>query len=135
MGGAGCPCHVLFCVVSSSNSWLVHELSFTFLAVLLSELYCSPSYEDDFAVHAVCSSCLIMSCVLEAVPLYELSCRFCFCSRSLLLSGSVLQVNHLFAGADGDVDGVLSFEEILNNHELFVGSEVLEPYLCTCIYC
>jgi hypothetical protein len=33
-------------------------------------------------------------------------------------------VNHLFAGADADVDGVLSFEEILNNHELFVGSEV-----------
>ncbi len=28
------------------------------------------------------------------------------------------------AGADTDVNGVLSFEEILDNHDLFVGSEV-----------
>jgi hypothetical protein len=36
----------------------------------------------------------------------------------------VIQVNHLMAGADTDVNGVLSFEEILDNHDLFVGSEV-----------
>ncbi|XP_023324145.1 reticulocalbin-2 [Eurytemora carolleeae] len=36
------------------------------------------------------------------------------------------EVNHLFAGADTDVDGVLSFQEILNNHELFVGSEATD---------
>lgn len=36
------------------------------------------------------------------------------------------EVNHLFAGADGDMDGQLSFEEILNNQELFVGSEVTD---------
>lgn len=36
------------------------------------------------------------------------------------------EVNHLFAGADGDVDGLLSFEEILNNHDLFVGSEATD---------
>merc|ERR1719414_1934951 len=34
------------------------------------------------------------------------------------------EVNHLFAGADEDVDGLLSKDEILNNHDLFVGGEV-----------
>merc|ERR1712242_1934 len=36
------------------------------------------------------------------------------------------EVNHLFAGADEDVDGILSTEEILKNHELFVGSEATD---------
>ena len=36
------------------------------------------------------------------------------------------EVNHLFAGADEDVDGVLSVAEILKNHELFVGSEATD---------
>ena len=35
-------------------------------------------------------------------------------------------MNHLFAGADKDNDGNLSFEEILDNHDLFVGSEVIK---------
>ena len=36
------------------------------------------------------------------------------------------EVNHLFAGADEDVDGLLTLTEILNNHELFVGSEATD---------
>jgi len=36
------------------------------------------------------------------------------------------EVNHLFAGADTDADGILSFPEILDNHDLFVGSEVTD---------
>ena len=39
------------------------------------------------------------------------------------------QVNHLFAGADQDVNGLLSFQEIIDNHDLFVGSEVTTPFL------
>jgi Ca2+-binding EF-hand superfamily protein len=36
------------------------------------------------------------------------------------------EVNHLFAGADDDVDGILSASEIVKNHELFVGSEATD---------
>jgi hypothetical protein len=36
------------------------------------------------------------------------------------------EVNHLFAGSDEDVDGKLSVDEILNNHDLFVGSEATD---------
>jgi len=36
------------------------------------------------------------------------------------------EVDHLFAGADADMDDVLKFEEILKNHELFVGSEATD---------
>lgn len=36
------------------------------------------------------------------------------------------EVNHLFAGADDDVDGILSLSEILDHHELFVGSEATD---------
>jgi len=36
------------------------------------------------------------------------------------------EVDHLFAGADSDLDGRLSFEEVLNNHDLFVGSEATD---------
>ncbi|QQP48731.1 Calumenin [Caligus rogercresseyi] len=36
------------------------------------------------------------------------------------------ETEHLLAGADDDHDGVLSFEEILNHHDLFVGSEVTD---------
>jgi Ca2+-binding EF-hand superfamily protein len=36
------------------------------------------------------------------------------------------EVNHLFAGADQDVNGMLSFQEIIDNHDLFVGSEATD---------
>jgi len=36
------------------------------------------------------------------------------------------EVNHLFAGADSDADGLLAFQEILDNHDLFVGSEATD---------
>merc|ERR1719225_2499597 len=36
------------------------------------------------------------------------------------------EVNHLFAGADEDVDGILSAAEIVKNHDLFVGSEATD---------
>ena len=36
------------------------------------------------------------------------------------------EAHHLFAGADEDVDGVLSIKEIIDNHELFVGSEATD---------
>jgi len=36
------------------------------------------------------------------------------------------EVDHLFSGADEDVDGQLTFKEILNNHDLFVGSEATD---------
>lgn len=32
-------------------------------------------------------------------------------------------MNHLFAAADADQDDRLSYDEILENHDLFVGSE------------
>lgn len=36
------------------------------------------------------------------------------------------EVNHLFAGADDDVDGILTFNEILAHHDIFVGSEATD---------
>lgn len=36
------------------------------------------------------------------------------------------EAEHLFAGADEDVDGTLSFKEILDHHDLFVGSEATD---------
>lgn len=36
------------------------------------------------------------------------------------------EVDHLFAHSDDDHDDVLTFEEILNHHETFVGSEVTD---------
>lgn len=36
------------------------------------------------------------------------------------------EVDHLFAGADADMDDLLKFEEIIKNHELFVGSEATD---------
>ena len=36
------------------------------------------------------------------------------------------EVNHLFAGADEDVDGLLAASEIIKNHDLFVGSEATD---------
>jgi len=36
------------------------------------------------------------------------------------------EASHLFAGADEDMDGVLSFEEVINNYDLFVGSEATD---------
>eukprot|EP00095_Tigriopus_kingsejongensis_P008000 snap_masked-scaffold269_size230758-processed-gene-1.6 protein:Tk08000 transcript:snap_masked-scaffold269_size230758-processed-gene-1.6-mRNA-1 annotation:"Reticulocalbin-2" len=36
------------------------------------------------------------------------------------------EVNHLFAGSDDDVDGILTFAEILAHHDLFVGSEATD---------
>lgn len=38
----------------------------------------------------------------------------------------ITQVDHLFAGADADMDDLLKFDEILKNHELFVGSEATD---------
>lgn len=36
------------------------------------------------------------------------------------------EVNHLFAAADVDHDDRLSYDEILENHDLFVGSEATD---------
>ena len=36
------------------------------------------------------------------------------------------EVNHLFAGADEDIDGLLAASEIIKNHDLFVGSEATD---------
>jgi len=36
------------------------------------------------------------------------------------------EVSHLFAGADNDHNDLLSFKEILDNHDLFVGSEATD---------
>lgn len=36
------------------------------------------------------------------------------------------EVNHLFAAADADQDDRLSYNEILDNHDLFVGSEATD---------
>merc|ERR1719378_965389 len=36
------------------------------------------------------------------------------------------EVDHLFSGADDDMDEILSFNEVLNNHDLFVGSEATD---------
>ena len=37
-----------------------------------------------------------------------------------------IQVDHLFSGADDDGNDVLSFDEVLKNHDLFVGSEATD---------
>lgn len=36
------------------------------------------------------------------------------------------EVDHLFSGADEDMDDKLSFEEVIANHDLFVGSEATD---------
>lgn len=36
------------------------------------------------------------------------------------------EVDHLFASADDDHDDFLSFEEILEHHDVFVGSEATD---------
>merc|ERR1712073_275138 len=36
------------------------------------------------------------------------------------------EVDHLFAGADEDMNEFLTFEEVIKNHELFVGSEATD---------
>ena len=36
------------------------------------------------------------------------------------------EVDHLFAGSDDDLDGTLSLDEILDHHDLFVGSEATD---------
>lgn len=36
------------------------------------------------------------------------------------------EVNHLFASADDDHDDRLSYEEIINNYDVFVGSEATD---------
>ncbi|XP_031639072.1 reticulocalbin-2 [Contarinia nasturtii] len=36
------------------------------------------------------------------------------------------EVNHLFAAADGDQDDRLNYDEIIDNHDLFVGSEATD---------
>jgi len=36
------------------------------------------------------------------------------------------EASHLFAGSDEDMDGLLSFQEVINNYDLFVGSEATD---------
>lgn len=36
------------------------------------------------------------------------------------------EVDHLFAAADEDHDDRLSYDEIVNNHDIFVGSEATD---------
>ena len=36
------------------------------------------------------------------------------------------EVEHLFASADDDHDALLSFDEILDHHDVFVGSEATD---------
>lgn len=36
------------------------------------------------------------------------------------------EVTHLFAGSDDDNNGDLSFDEIVDHHDLFVGSEATD---------
>ena len=36
------------------------------------------------------------------------------------------EVEHLFASSDDDHDGLLSFEEIIDHHDVFVGSEATD---------
>jgi len=36
------------------------------------------------------------------------------------------EVNHLFAASDDDHDDLLAFDEILDHHEIFVGSEATD---------
>lgn len=36
------------------------------------------------------------------------------------------EVNHLFAASDDDHDEVLTFDEILDKHDIFVGSEATD---------
>lgn len=36
------------------------------------------------------------------------------------------EVDHLFASSDDDHDNRLSFDEILNHHDIFVGSEATD---------
>jgi len=36
------------------------------------------------------------------------------------------EVAHLFAASDDDHDGLLSFDEILEHHDIFVGSEATD---------
>ncbi|KAA0203349.1 hypothetical protein HAZT_HAZT009067 [Hyalella azteca] len=36
------------------------------------------------------------------------------------------EMDHLFSGADADMDGALSYDEVLEQHQLFVGSEVTD---------
>lgn len=50
--------------------------------------------------------------------LVDFNPHFFFCSDV-----ATDEVNHLFAAADADQDDRLSYDEILENHDLFVGSE------------
>lgn len=45
-----------------------------------------------------------------------------FCFRDV----AVEEVDHLFASSDDDHDDRLSYEEIINNYEIFVGSEATD---------
>ena len=44
----------------------------------------------------------------------------------LCFSINIFQVDHLFSGADDDMNEILTFDEVLNNHDLFVGSEATD---------
>ena len=45
---------------------------------------------------------------------------------NLCFSINIFQVDHLFSGADDDMNEILTFDEVLNNHDLFVGSEATD---------
>ena len=44
----------------------------------------------------------------------------------LIRETAASEVSHLFAAADDNEDGVLSFDEVLIHHDVFVGSEVTD---------
>lgn len=49
-------------------------------------------------------------------------CFVCFFSREIAEE----EVNHLFAASDDDHDNLLTFDEVLDKHEIFVGSEATD---------
>ena len=58
-----------------------------------------------------------------------LSFNFLLCGLQVFLFYREIaeeEVEHLFASADDDHDGLLSFAEILEHHDVFVGSEATD---------
>lgn len=52
----------------------------------------------------------------------EIANRFCSLCRDV----AVEEVDHLFASTDDDHDDRLSYDEIITNYEIFVGSEATD---------
>lgn len=59
-----------------------------------------------------------------ALVLVQVLLKICF----LLVCSDVAtdEVDHLFAASDNDGDDRLSYDEIVHNHDLFVGSEATD---------